>query len=98
MNATFSHYAPQLFYCLSIIRNSLRYMPTSSALPPAPRLDSVYTRHHPRYLALSLLPVRKSPNAFIRIHQHKLEAVSKKWIRVQGKARGSEKAQHTRGV
>jgi hypothetical protein len=25
-----------------------------------------------------------------------LEAISKKWIRVQGKARGGEKAQHTR--
>jgi hypothetical protein len=25
-----------------------------------------------------------------------VEAISKKWIRVQGKARGGEKAQHTR--
>ncbi len=25
-----------------------------------------------------------------------LQAISKKWIRVQGKARGGEKAQHTR--
>jgi len=34
MNATFFYSAPQLFYCLSIIRNSLRSMPTSSPLTP----------------------------------------------------------------